>query len=95
MSRLKSTVGWVVRGGDQTRSELAVQTAAIQDLQSKVEALASDAERVRAELRGALDDLSARIGAIVERLDRIDATVADHEDAVASLARVAAPPADS
>ena len=34
MSRLKSMVGWVVRGGDQTRAELAGQAEAIQDLQS-------------------------------------------------------------
>jgi len=94
MSRLKSMAGWVVRGGDQTRSELAVQTAAIQELQAKVEAQAADAERVRAELRGALVDLSTRIAAIVERLDRLDATVADHDEVVASLARVVAPPSD-
>jgi len=95
MSRLKSTIGWMVRGGDQTRSDLAVHTAAIQELQAKVETQAADAERVRAELRGALDDLSTRIAAVVERLDRIDLMVADHDEAIASLARVVAAPDDS
>ena len=95
MSRLKSTAGWVVRGGDQTRSELAGQMAAIQELQVKVEAQAADAERVRAELRGALDDLTARLAAVVERLDRLDDAVADHDEALASLARVAAAPEES
>lgn len=95
MSRLKSTAGWVVRGGDQTRSELAGQMAAIQELQAKVEAQAADAERVRAELRGALDDLTARIAAVAERLDRLDDTVADHDEALASVARVVAAPDES
>ena len=78
-----------------TRSELAVQAAAIQDLQTKIEVPSADADRVRAELRGALDDLSSRLAVIVARLDAIDATVADHDEAVASLARVVAPPTDS
>ena len=95
MSRLKSTVGWVVRGGDQTRSELAAQAAAIQELNAKVENQAADADRVRSELRGALDDLSTRIAATVERLDRLEALVADHDEAVASLARVVASPDDA
>jgi uncharacterized coiled-coil protein SlyX len=95
MSRLKSTLGWVVRGGDQTRSELAAQAAAIQELQTKLDVQTADADRVRAELRGALDDVSSRLAAIVDRLDRLEAQVADHDAAVASLARVVAPPADA
>lgn len=99
MSRLKNIVGWMVRGGDQTRAELAGQAAAIQqlqrtvaDLQSNVDAQGADSERLRAEARGALDDLSARLGVMIERLDRLDGRVADHDTTIASLTRVVSPP---
>lgn len=90
MHRVKSIVGWMVRGGDQTRAEFASQTAAIGAMQERL----ADGERLRAEVRGALDDMSERLTAVTARLDHLEARLTDQESTVASLARVVAPPAD-
>jgi uncharacterized coiled-coil protein SlyX len=100
MSRLKNVVGWMVRGGEQTRAELASQAAAIQALQQQVADMRESVDgqvvdRMRSEVRGALDDLVQRLGIVVDRLDALEARVTDLDDSVASLARVVAPPADS
>lgn len=95
MSKLRTTVGWVVRGGDQTRADLADKTAAIQALQQRladVDRMRADAERDRAEARAVADDLAQRLSAAVARLDRLEAIVDDHDAQVASLARQVAPP---
>lgn len=101
MNRVRNVVGWMVRGGDQTRAELASQSQAIRELQQHVvdmravvDSQAADGERVRAEVRGALGDLADRLGTIVERLDQLEARVADHDASVASLTRVVAAPTD-
>ena len=98
MSRLKSIVGWTLRGGDQTRAEFAGQAEAIRALQEQVAGLhaltggqSADGERLEAEVRGVLADLSARIGMMTDRLDALDAQASDHDAALASLARVVAP----
>lgn len=100
MSRLKNIVGWALRGGDQTRAEFASQAEAIRDLQqqlaesrARVDAQAGDADRLQAEVRGVLADLTSRIGATIDRLDAADARVADHDELLGSLSRVVAPPA--
>jgi len=101
MNRVRNVVGWMVRGGDQTRAELSGQSDAIRELQRQVadmraivEAQAADGERVRAEVRDTLGDLSERLVSIVERLDQLEARVADHHAEVASLTRVVAAPGD-
>jgi uncharacterized coiled-coil protein SlyX len=88
MSRLKSMVGWMVRGGDQTRAELAGQSAAIGEMQQRL----ADGERLRAEVRGALEDLAERMSSLATRLDHLEARVSDQEAALSSMARVVAPP---
>jgi uncharacterized coiled-coil protein SlyX len=101
MSRLKNIVGWMLRGGDQTRAEFASQADAIRDLQQRmadthalVAAQAADAERLQAEVRSVLADLTSRIGAVSDRLDALDARVADHDELLGSLSRIVAPPTD-
>ena len=101
MNRVRNAVGWVVRGGDQTRAELAGQAEAIRALQGQVaemralvDAQHADGERVRAEVRSTLGDLSERLGSIVDRIDRLETRVADHDAAVDSLTRVVAAPTD-
>jgi len=100
MSRLKSIVGWTLRGGDQTRTEFASQAEAIRALQDQVAELhalaggqSADGERLEAEVRGVLADLSARIGTMTERLDALDAQTSDHDALLSSLSRAVAPPA--
>jgi len=99
MSRLKNIVGWTLRGGDQTRAEFASQADAIRELQQRmadthaaVQAQAADAERLQAEVRSVLADLTSRIGAVSDRLDALDARVADHDALLGSLSRIIAPP---
>lgn len=99
MSRVRNMVGWVVRGGDQTRADLAGKTAAIQELQEQVaelretlESLRGAVERDRAEASGAVADIAGRSQALAERLDRIDVAVADHDETLSSMARVVALP---
>ncbi len=99
MSRLKNTVGWALRGGDQTRAEFASQAEAIRDLQerltesrARVDAQSGNADRLQAEVRGVLADLTTRIGAVSDRLDALDARVADLDELMGSLSRVVAPP---
>lgn len=98
MSTLRATVGWVVRGGDQTRADLAEKTAAIQALQQRladldqIDQLRAEAERDRAEARAIADDLARRLTEAVSRLDRLEALVDDHDTQVTSLARQVAPP---
>lgn len=95
MSRLRSIVGWMVRGGDQTRADLAEKTAAIEQLQQQVETLrgliderSRDADRTRAGAAESIDDLADRLSAITVRVDHLDGLVADHDDSIASLGRV-------
>lgn len=99
MSRVRNMVGWVVRGGDQTRADLAGKTAAIQELQEQVaelreslESLQGAVERDRAEASGAVADVAARSQALAARLDRIDVTIDDHGESLSSMARIVARP---
>lgn len=95
MSRLKNTVGWALRGGEQTRAEFAGQAEAIRDLQRRVsefDAVVGDTDRLQAEVRGILADLTERIGAMNERIDALESRLGDHDELLSSLARLAAPP---
>ncbi len=99
MSRLKSIVGWTLRGGDQTRTEFASQAEAIRELQQRlseihelVNSQAGHGERLEAEVRSVLGDLTTRLGSITDRLDALDARTADHDALLSSLARTVAPP---
>ena len=101
MSRVKSMVGWALRGGDQTRAEFASQAEAIRELQQRVadvndllHAQVGDGQRLEAEVRGVLADLTARIGSISDRLDALDARTADHDALLSSLSRTVAPPTE-
>jgi uncharacterized coiled-coil protein SlyX len=101
MSRLKNIVGWTLRGGDQTRAEFAGQAEAIRELQqwmagthAQVDIQSADADRLQAEVRGVLSDLTSRIGAMSERLDALEARLADHDELLGSLSRIVAPPVD-
>lgn len=101
MNRLKSTLGWTLRGGDQTRAEFASQADAIRELQQRVaeihelvNAQQADGERLEAEVRGVLTDLSSRIGSMGERLDALDARSADHDALLSSISRTVAPPVE-
>lgn len=78
MPGLRSQLGWLVRGGERTQAALDDHAHAIQELQREVARLASTLdpatgeawEAVRDELRAAIDDLGARIGALSARLDQ-------------------------
>jgi uncharacterized protein involved in exopolysaccharide biosynthesis len=99
MSRLKSMVGWTLRGGDQTRAEFATQAEAIRELQQRVAEIhelvdgqVNDGQRLQAEVRGVLADLTERIVATSDRLDGLDRQLADHDALLSSISRVIAPP---
>lgn len=97
MNRITSTAGWVVRGGDQARAEFARQSEAIQELQRQVADLVGRierADRLDAELRSVHGDLVARISAMSDRLDVLEARSADHDALLESLTRTVAPPVD-
>lgn len=77
MGRLRRQIGWLVRGGDHTRAELASQAAAIRELQTGLAAVReavdhqrADGEGLRAEVRGALDDTAVRLRSLNDRLER-------------------------
>ena len=85
MGRLNQQIHWVV-GGARNQAAIDEQAAAIRELQRQVAELTAvvariDAGRVdgaewtmlRDDLRGAVDDLGARIGALAERVERLEA----------------------
>jgi hypothetical protein len=82
MPGLRSQIGWLVRGGQRTHSALDEHARAIQELQREVARLAialdpatsAAWEAVRDELRQAVDDLGARIGALSARLEQIQSS---------------------
>jgi hypothetical protein len=59
-----------------------------------VSAQQGDGERLEAEVRGVLADLSSRIGSMGERLDGLDARSVDHDSLLSSLSRTVAPPTE-
>jgi len=86
MGRVKQRISWLAGGGASVRAALDEQTAAIQELQRKVadltvvvarlDAGSSDGESwatLRDDVRRAVDDLGARIGALAERVERLEA----------------------
>lgn len=82
---LKSQLGWLVRGGDQTAAALAAYAADLRALQEKVARIDDELQAVvahgdfgglrteitalRQQVRDAVDDLGDRVGSIAERLN--------------------------
>ncbi len=82
---LKSQLGWLVRGGDQTAAALATYAADLRALQDKVAriddelqvlraggdfaVMRADIDVIREQVRSAVDDLGDRLGALSERLN--------------------------
>ena len=80
---MRRQIAWWLRGHRHTQAALDDHAAAIRDLQQRIDELAGIVARIdpiasRAaddighlpeELRGAVDDLSTRIGALSQRLD--------------------------
>ncbi len=101
---MKRMLGWIVRGGDQTRAEFAGQAAAIQDLQRQVadlgatinliDPLARAAGDVPEQLRAVTDDLTERLTAATTRLDALEARLDQLDETITELVRVAAPADD-
>ncbi|MCB0965428.1 MAG: hypothetical protein KDB37_01220 [Ilumatobacter sp.] len=101
---MKRTVAWVVRGGEQTHSELASQSAAIQLLQqqvaslgevlTRVDPLASQAAGLPEQLRAVADDLAERVSSATVRLDVLESRLDHLDEAIAELVRLVAPDGD-
>ena len=98
---MKKMLGWIVRGGDQTRAEFAGQAAAIQELQRQVAdlgaGLAGNDPLGRAlpeQLRMVTDDLSERITAAITRLDVLEARIDQFDETLTELVRVVTPTTD-
>jgi len=86
MGRVRQQLNWLTRGGPGAQAAIDEQAAAIRDLQRQVAELTAvvariDAGRVdgaewtllRDDLRQAVDDLGGRIGALAERVERLEA----------------------
>lgn len=81
---MRKQISWWLRGRDHTQAALDDQGAAIGELQQQVAELGSvvaridplatraaeDVDGLLGELRAAVDDLSARIGALSDRVDQ-------------------------
>lgn len=98
---MRKHLAWLVRGGDQTRAELAGQAAAIQALQRQVADLGAVVERVAPaaavpeQLRQVTDDLGERVATATTRLEVIEARLDHLDEAIGELVRVVAPVADT
>ena len=84
---LKSQLGWLVRGGDQTAAALAAYADDLRALQEKVARIDDELQALRAsgdlgvmrteidalrqQVRDAADDLGDRLGALSERLNSV------------------------
>lgn len=82
---LKSQLGWLVHGGNQTAAALAAYASDLRELQDKVArideglqvlrasgdlgVMRADIETLRLQVRGAVDDLGDRLGSLSERLN--------------------------
>lgn len=79
---MRKQISWMLKGQAQTRAALDDHAAAIRELQQKVaeltvvvarlDPLATGAGKLPGELRAAVDDLGARIGALGERLEEVE-----------------------
>ena len=89
---MKKIVGWIVRGGDQTRNALTRQDESIADLQRKVEALVGTSDELRnlaapagalpEQLREVTTDLGDRVAALNLRVEAIEQRLADLDAAI-------------
>jgi polyhydroxyalkanoate synthesis regulator phasin len=97
---MRKHLAWLVRGGDQTRAELAGQAAAIQALQRQVADLGAVVDRIAPaaavpeQLRQVTDDLGERVATATTRFDVIEARLDHLDETIAELVRVIAPAGD-
>jgi uncharacterized coiled-coil DUF342 family protein len=74
MGRLRTQVGWLVRGSARTNAafdEIHQLRAELDQLRAQVVALVGDLEAAREESRSSLGDLTARLSSVSERLERL------------------------
>lgn len=74
MGRLKTQVGWLVRGSSRTNAafaEIQQLRAQLDQLSAEVAMLRGDLEAAREESRGSVGDLTDRIGAVNQRLESL------------------------
>lgn len=67
MGRLRAHAAWLVRGGGEIR-QLQAQ---LDELRGEVAAMRRDLEAAREESRSSVVDLTARVGAVGERLENL------------------------
>ena len=73
MGRLRTQVGWLLRGSARTNAafdEIHQLRAELDHLRAQVVAWAATSRR-REESRSSLGDLTARLGSVSERLERL------------------------
>jgi hypothetical protein len=67
MGRLRAHAAWLVRGGGEIR-QLQAQ---LDELRGEVAVMRRDLEAAREESRSSVVDLTARVGAVGERLENL------------------------
>jgi CHAD domain-containing protein len=72
MERLRTQVGWLLRGSARTNAafdEIHQLRAELDQLGAEVAGLRGDLEASRTESRQSLGDLTARVGSVSDRLE--------------------------
>ncbi len=86
---MKRHLAWIVRGADRTQQALQDQGEAIRSMQHRVAELESVVTRID-EAAGRID--AERVAELIDRLERLEARLADVEGTASELVRVVAPP---
>lgn len=75
MGRLRTQVGWLLRGGDRTVAaldEIQQLRLELDQVRGELGVVRSELDAAREENRGSVADLTARVGSVSDRLEQVD-----------------------